>query len=205
GTTATETPLTLPALEDSDTLFREKVTALSPELAPWLKSDHLIENGIVIINDFAEGQRLAKHMRTFKLQEAFVADSDEQGLYVPGDGYRRYDPFVAAIDAISIPEAVALYTTFKPLARQVFDRFDYPADYDVDDIVKKATAEILAAPVIESRINLIRTSVNYKFADPKLEALSPVQKQMLRMGPRNTRILQNKLRLLLEVLVNPED
>ncbi|MGR9053315.1 MAG: hypothetical protein ACU84J_11760, partial [Gammaproteobacteria bacterium] len=48
GTTATEAPLTLPALENSDTLFREKVTALSPELAPWLKSDHLIENGIVI-------------------------------------------------------------------------------------------------------------------------------------------------------------
>ena len=37
-------------------------------------------------------------------------------------------------------------------------------------------------------------SVTYKFADPALESLTPVQRQFLRMGPRNVRIIQGKLR-----------
>jgi hypothetical protein len=63
----------------------------------------------------------------------------------------------------------------------------------------------LAAPVIEGRIALVRPTVNYKFADQKLEALSPVRKQMIRMGPENTRIIQNKVRMLVEELVNLKD
>jgi hypothetical protein len=34
----------------------------------------------------------------------------------------------------------------------------------------------------------------YAFADPKLEALGPVEKHLLRMGPRNARLVQQKAR-----------
>jgi hypothetical protein len=47
--------------------------------------------------------------------------------------------------------------------------------------------------------------VLYKYADSELENASPVHKQMLRMGPENTRIIQQKVRLLLEGLVNLKD
>jgi hypothetical protein len=36
--------------------------------------------------------------------------------------------------------------------------------------------------------------VSYKYDDPKLEALTLAQKQLLRMGPRNVRLIQAKLR-----------
>jgi len=49
---------------------------------------------------------------------------------------------------------------------------------------------------------LERNSIHYKFADQQLEALNPVHKQMLRMGPDNTRIIQNKLRLFVAGLAN---
>jgi hypothetical protein len=38
------------------------------------------------------------------------------------------------------------------------------------------------------------TSVTFQFADPELEALSPAQKHLLRMGPHNMRLVQTKLR-----------
>ena len=38
------------------------------------------------------------------------------------------------------------------------------------------------------------TSVTFQFADPELEALSPAQKHLLRMGPRNMRLVQHKMR-----------
>jgi hypothetical protein len=34
----------------------------------------------------------------------------------------------------------------------------------------------------------------YAFSDPKLEALGPVEKHLLRMGPRNARLVQAKAR-----------
>jgi hypothetical protein len=34
----------------------------------------------------------------------------------------------------------------------------------------------------------------FAFEDPALESLSPPQRQLLRMGPRNARIVQQKLR-----------
>ena len=36
----------------------------------------------------------------------------------------------------------------------------------------------------------------YRFADPALEALGPVEKHLLRLGPANARAVQAKLRLL---------
>jgi hypothetical protein len=36
--------------------------------------------------------------------------------------------------------------------------------------------------------------VGYAFADPRDEGLTPAQKQLLRMGPGNARIVQAKLR-----------
>ena len=48
------------------------------------------------------------------------------------------------------------------------------------------------APILEGPIPLVRPSVRYEFADPSLEARSALHKQMLRMGPRNTRLLQRK-------------
>lgn len=77
---------------------------------------------------------------------------------------------------------------------QVFAEFSYPQDITLESIVKKAAGEILATPAIEGQVALIRPSVYYKFADAKLEALNPVQKQMIRMGPENTRIIQAKCR-----------
>jgi hypothetical protein len=36
--------------------------------------------------------------------------------------------------------------------------------------------------------------LSFAYADPRLESLSPVQKQFLRMGPRNVQAVQAKLR-----------
>jgi hypothetical protein len=47
--------------------------------------------------------------------------------------------------------------------------------------------------------------VLYQFTDPRLERLSGAQKQLLRMGPRNVRIVQDKLREVARALRIPAD
>jgi hypothetical protein len=42
--------------------------------------------------------------------------------------------------------------------------------------------------------------VSYEFGDARLESLSGAQRQFLRMGPRNVRLIQDKLRELAPLL-----
>ena len=42
-------------------------------------------------------------------------------------------------------------------------------------------------------MRLVRPVVMFEYADPQLESLSAVQKQLLRMGPDNSRAIQAKL------------
>lgn len=195
-------PFVLPELPSSDGAFRDAMTQVSPGLAPWLSTDQLIGKYVFIANDFSQGIRLEKHMRFLKQAQPFTVDETDNGLFMSKQSYQRYDKLAAAIDAMDVRSTLAVYKKFRPLMLQVFAGFSYPADHTLEDIFEKTAAEILAAPVIEEPVALVRPSVLYKFADKKLEALSPVSKQMIRMGPENTRIIQNKIRLLVQELAN---
>jgi len=91
--------------------------------------------------------------------------------------------------------------TFKPLFEQVYTKFSYPENYRVEDIFIKAAAAIIQAPVLERRIKVVRHSVGYKFADKRLEAMNDVEKQMLRMGSKNTKKIQEKLKQFVKGLL----
>jgi Protein of unknown function (DUF3014) len=178
----------------SDDSVRQALINISPGLAQWLKVDQLIRKYVLITNDFAQGLRIAKHVSFLRIEEPFSVEQDENGPFIAAKSFQRYDNLAQTIQAINAKAAVAVYQKFRPLMLQVFTEFSYPQDIALESIVKKAVAEILAAPALEGQVPLVRPSVHYKFADAKLEALSPVQKQMIRMGPANTRIIQNKCR-----------
>ncbi|MDD5461673.1 MAG: DUF3014 domain-containing protein [Methylococcales bacterium] len=196
-----EEQIVLPTLDASDGLFRQNMVQVSPMLGQWLSTDQLIKKYVVIANDFSQGLRLEKHMRFLKPDLPFVADQDDAGLFIATKSYQRYNKLAAAINSMDAQATLAVYRKFRPLLLQVFAGFSYPEQYQLEDIFTKAAAEILAAPIIYERIALIKPTVNYKFADPKLEALSPISKQMIRLGPENTRIIQDKVRILVDGLV----
>ncbi|MDO9049708.1 MAG: DUF3014 domain-containing protein [Methylobacter sp.] len=196
-----DTSLILPDLDHSDSLLREEMIGISPALAGWLNTDRLIRKYVVIVNDFSQGLRLEKHLRFLEPDQPFAVDQDNENLFIATKSYRRYDRLAAAINAMDVQATLAVYKKFRPLLVQVFREFSYPDEYSLEDIFTKAAAVILAAPARDGQIALERHSIQYKFADQQLEASNPIHKQMLRMGPENTRIIQNKLRLLVEGLV----
>src|SRR5438094_562357 len=54
--------------------------------------------------------------------------------------------------------------------------------------------------VVEGDVELTPKVSTYAFADPALEGLSPAQKHLLRMGPKNERAIQAELRALATAL-----
>lgn len=195
----------LPALTASDQPFRDAMLGVSAGLSPWLQADRLIRKFLLVVNDFSQGLWLEKHMRFLKPAETFAVDKTADGLFMSKQSYSRYDALAAAIDAMDARAAGQVYRQFKPLFLDVFNEFGYPPERPLEELFLKSAAQILAAPIIETPIALKKHAVFYKYADPKLEALSPVARQMLRMGPDNTRIVQNKVRQLVEILVNSKE
>jgi len=188
-------------LEESDDSFRQAVKDVSENLSDWFNVKGVIRKYIIIVNDLSQNQIIYKHRKFLKMPQNMLVKEDSQGLYMDPQSYRRYDRLANAIAFINVQKGRELYLTYRPLLKQVFDEFAYPAEYRLEDIFMKAVASVIEAPIIKGRISLVRHSVNYKFADKKIEALNDVKKQMLRMGPENTRKIQNKLRQLVEVIV----
>ncbi len=190
----------LPSLANSDIAFTAALKPVSAELVKWFSTKNVIKKYIVLINDLSQGQMLYKHRRFLKAPGKFIATGDAQGLYLTEQSYRRYDSLANAIEAIDVEKGSQLYLKFRPLFEKVYKEFSYSDEYALEDIFLKAAANVIGAPVIEGRIDLLQYSVRYKFADKKLESLSHIEKQMLRMGPENTRKIQRKLRKLVQAI-----
>jgi hypothetical protein len=58
-------------------------------------------------------------------------------------------------------------------------------------------------PVLTDDVALVPHAIGFRYADPRLEALTPAQKQFLRAGPRNVRLVQGKLREVAAALAAP--
>ncbi|SHE22256.1 DUF3014 domain-containing protein [methanotrophic endosymbiont of Bathymodiolus puteoserpentis (Logatchev)] len=197
----------LPELKNSDAEFRQDVLAISDsaQLKQGLFKEQIISKTIASINDMAQGMRPpAKVLRELKLSKPFLVITRGDKMYISPKSYQRYDPLAHAVNRIDSQAAVALYKKYLPLFEVVFKEFSYPKSYQVLDIFKAAVGKILQAPIITGRIEVIQPSVHYKFADSKLEKLSALDKQMLRMGPDNTRLIQKKMRELVQVLIASE-
>ena len=50
--------------------------------------------------------------------------------------------------------------------------------------------------MVGGEVALLQSNVLYEYADPSLESLPPLQKQLLRMGPENLERIQVYLRAL---------
>ena len=197
----------LPELQNSDAEFKQDVLAISgsAQLKQGLFKEKIINKAIASVNDMAQGMRPpAKVLRELKLSKPFLVIPRGDKIYVSPKSYQRYDQLAHAINEIDSQAAVALYKKYLPLFDLVFKEFSYPKSYQVLDIFKAAVGKVLQAPIVTGRIEVVHPSVHYKFADPKLEKLSALDKQMLRMGPDNTRLIQNKLREIVQELIASE-
>ena len=97
---------------------------------------------------------------------------------------------VSALDATG---TARLYLTLKPRILEAYGELGYPGG-DFDRVLERAIGELLDVPVIEGDIALRQKVISYAYVDQKLESLSPAQKHLLRMGPRNVQAVQAKLR-----------
>ena len=196
----------LPPIDETDPIVRDLVAQLSshPRVAAWLTTDQLVRNFAVVVVNIAQGQTPARHLKAVAPAGNFQTRTAGAAVFLDPKTYARYDSHADAVAAIDPRGAARLYATLKPRIDDAHRELGSP-DGDFDKTLHRAIVELLEVPIVEGDVPLKADPVHYAFTDPALESLTHAQRQLLRMGPRNVRIVQNKLRDIAGYLAIPAE
>lgn len=191
----------LPPLDESDGLIRDMVKMLSahPGLAVWLAGDQLARTFAAVVDNISGGQTPVRHLRRLTPQGKFQADMRNGQFVIDPQTYARYDGFAAVVDSIDAEGTARAYRQLKPLLTQAYRELGHP-DGNFDEALAKAVREILETPIVEGPVTLKEGVLSYEYADASLEARSNAQKQLMRMGPANVKIVQAKVRQVADAI-----
>ncbi len=187
-----------PPIGDSDAAAKAALADLAGQatIDRLLVPDALIRK-IVVTVDNLTSRKLAMRMRAVRAVPGsfVVAGTDEGTLFIDARNFERYEPFVAAVDAVDPAGFADAYTRFYPLLQQAYEEIAAPGRQFHTRLLE-VIDHLLATPVVPGPIELTRPHVFYEFADPSLESLSVGQKSLIRMGPEHAARLKSKLEAL---------
>jgi hypothetical protein len=190
-------PIAVPPLDESDALVRRLIQALSdhPAVTAWVMTDGLIRNFTATVTNIADGTPPTKQLTALRPAAPFRVLESDGRLYIDPHTYNRYDAIADAVGSIDPASAATVYATLKPRIEEAFGELGYP-NRRFDQVLHEAIVTLLRTPVPDRPPEVTRNedAFGYGFADLRLENLSAAQKILLRMGPRNARIVKTRLR-----------
>ena len=195
----TATPASvLPSLDASDAFVQGIAQALSshPELARWLAQGSLVRTLTAVVDNVASGETPRPHLQFLAPKQRFKASRRPPRQIVPDPaGFAGYDLCADAVASVDAGAAATAYRTLAPLFEAAYVELGHPGG-GFRQALARAIQALTAVPVLREDVALVPHAIGFRYEDRALEALTPAQKQFLRIGPRNVRIVQGKLREL---------
>lgn len=170
----------------------------------WIGMEGLVRRWAIVTDNVAEGVTPRKQLGFLEPEGPFAVERRGGRTVISPRSYARYDGLAdvaASLDARSI---AAAYRGLHPLLEAAWRGLGYP-DGSFDRVTARAIRRIVAAPVREGEVEVVDEGGVFLHADPELERLPEVEKHLLRMGPRNARILQAKAREIRDALGLPAE
>lgn len=184
-------PETLPPLADSDTFVRERLEPMNlPE--GWVEQGDYVRRLAVLAENASRGTYPRRQLEFLEPSSPFRVVERDDRVFLDPASYRRYDSYVAELTEVDPQQVAGLLESLTPLVEAALGEVGVTAP--PGEVFESALREVLAVPVLSADVELVQPHVMYQYADPEIEALSPLQKQVLRMGPENVRALQEYLR-----------
>lgn len=201
---ATEEKPTLPRLDESDQFVRDRISMMSSKegLKTWLSTDDLLRRSASYLDGLSRGVILGKIFPLSSPESNFATHRDDDIIWLNAGNYERYNATIQVLTSIDMKLVAQMFHFSRPLLESAFSELGYQPR-QMDGIILTALDQVISTPVIVEPIQLTRDSVIYKFADPGLESLTPLQKQLIRSGPENTQRLQQQAILLKNSLLDP--
>lgn len=184
----------LPALDESDELVARLALGLTshPQLERWLGVGSFIRRLVVAVDNVAEGVSPRKHLTFLEPPTSFQAAEGADGLRIAPESMARYDLVAEVVGSMDMQVAANLYGRLKPLFVEAWKDLGHP-DGDFDRRLIRAVDRLLATPNPTDPPRLVAKVTSYEYLDPNLEALSPAQKHLIRMGHANAEKIRDAL------------
>lgn len=188
---------TMPALADSDAAVRSELETLAGKapVESLLIPTQIIQRWVAFINSLdKEGLPVAQ--RPIRRVPGYPqVGAHDQDLVLDDSNTKRYEDYLSVVRAIDAKPFVAFYFHYYPLFQRAYEQLGYGGRY-FNTRLLHVIDNLLATPIVDGPIELIRPNVMYKFADPELEALSFGQKTLIRLGPDGEQTVKDKLRAI---------
>jgi hypothetical protein len=187
--------LPLPPLDESDPEVVGGLTELFGQTAimQHLVPERVVRNLVVTI-DNAPRQLMALDKRPFKATPGdFRTSGDEGAIVLAPENFERYEPFVALIASVDAKTLVSFYRGLEPLFQEAYEDLGNPGA-SFNKRLSEVIEHLLQTPTPRGPVALVQPSVQYRYADERLEKLSAGQKVLIRMGVDNATVVKGKLR-----------
>jgi len=184
----------LPRLEESDDAVRDALGDIPLGTAgqQYLMPGNIIERSASLIYLMAQGDVPYKLLPVSRPKAAFPISDDGTQVVTDPAGFERYAALTQWLKSLELEPLLSSLEWFIPLFREAWSY--YGEDRTAFDMAVVMTLDlVIATPEVDlSEARLIRKEAVWIFEDPAIEGLAPMQKQVLRMGPENAKILKAK-------------
>ena len=186
----------LPSLDGSDALVRSLVTGLSsrPEFLAWLANDNVVRSFVGVVENIAGGVSPKSFLGGFAPKEPFRGTGRGTTVTVDPRSFARYNTAADVFGSLDSRGVARAYQQLSPLCESAYRELGVPGTFR--EALARAFGRLLATPDAPENAPLVWNYATYQYKDERLESLSAAQKQLLRMGPRNVKIVKDKLQEL---------
>ena len=188
-------PIVLPPLDESDVMLLSMIEGLSahPRLADAVDIEGIARAFVMVVVAIANGESPRATLQYIEPEDGFAIAEREGKVVIDPASFERYTWITGVFSSLDATGAAEVYGQLEPLFDEAYRGLGYP-DGRFRDALDAAMNRLASTPVPEGYVEVRRGTVLWEFRDPALEALSPPQKHLLRMGPANARLVQSKMR-----------
>jgi hypothetical protein len=181
----------LPSLNTSDPFVVARLASMEmgASLLRVLAPEDVIRKFVVFVSNVAEGELPLLEYPLRRIDSEFIATEIDTNLFEMSPmTHRRFDSIVDLLVGLDPQQAVSVYRALRPLFQEAYAEIGYQGSFDA--VLIQAIDQIMNAPTETGPFQLIKPSVMFLYAESRIEDMTPVQKQLLRLGPENTAKLQ---------------
>lgn len=164
----------------------------------WLEfitRDDALLRCVKAVDSIAAGDIPVEPLDFLKPKTSFSASLNAVGLLVVTvEAIARYKTAMDALRSIDMQAATALYNEIEPVLDELFHELGYPETKTFRGRLTEACTVILETPVMKGEGGLVHVAANlYKYSNPQLESLLPVQKLLMRLGETNREEIRRRI------------
>jgi Protein of unknown function (DUF3014) len=203
---ATPAKTDLPPLNELDPVVRRLIGEVtsSPLLSKWLATENLARQMAALVEAAAGGSLPLRFLAPLRPTGTFSVVERPGRTTIAPASYARYDAMADVIAALDAATVVRVYQMLAPRLEEAHGELG-EGERSFDSALREGLRRLSETPIPEGPVAVTARGGVYGFADPRLEALSPAQKLMLRSGPDNARRVQTQLAAIAAALGAPAD